>query len=470
MLRSEPRLAQDVLDELDRLDAALHADRHGANDVPPGAHAGTTDPATGLARDPAASIGRGAEDPDRSPEDLDALDHELLALAADVRATRPAFDTGTRMRLEARVQEAKAAPAPRARRFTTDRRWRAGLALAAVAAVAIPVGTVMTSGDGGLSQDLGGDTAPQAMSESSTTAAAGPADASDSAAAAPTDPSATTESLGGSSGTRSGEGDLEKFSRRLSPGSTTVAPSPPGTPTTKQAPLGAPRQVIRDVEQTVRINPGDVAKSAERVTTIVQDAGGYLGSSEVRERGSAAGGTFQVVVPTGRLDATVAALSRIGRPVRLERSSSDVTDQATSLDDQLKDLRADRAAARLALARTVDPDRRAARRRELTLLSSRVAGLQGQREQLRRQTSTSRIDLRLTTSKAAGDDPAPPVDDGSWGIGDAWDDAGRVLEVGGGVVLIGAVVLVPLAGLLGFGLVVRRRAAARGRDAAIDAT
>ena len=30
------------------------------------------------------------------------------------------------------------------------------------------------------------------------------------------------------------------------------------------------------------------------------------------ERGSAAGGTFQVVVPTGRLDATVAALSACG--------------------------------------------------------------------------------------------------------------------------------------------------------------
>jgi hypothetical protein len=227
--------------------------------------------------------------------------------------------------------------------------------------------------------------------------------------------------------------------------------------------------VVRDVTQTVRIAPGDVARSAARVTTIVQDAGGDLGSSEVRERGPQAGGTFQVVVPTARLDATVAALSRIGRPVRLERSSTDVTDQAVSLYDQLGDLRADRAAARLALAKTVSESRRAARRRELNLLSSRIARLQGQRDELRRQTSTSRIDLRLTTSKAAEDETAPAVDDGSWGIGDAWRDAGRVLEVGGGVTLVGGVVAIPLVALLALGLLLRRRVAARRRQDVIDA-
>lgn len=449
MLRSEPRLPQDVLDELDRLDAALHAD-HGGAGAPSDRSDGT------------------------APDDLD---RELLALVADVRAARPELDPGTRMRLEARVQDAKATPDPRTRRFTADRRWRAGLALAAVAAVAIPVGGVVLDGGNGSNGDV--------VAEMSAQPTSGPGRASDSAAAPGATGGSTTESAEDSSelrspdgmaqapsttsGGSSADGERDRFSRQLSPGATTVAPSPPDVPTPKQAPLGAPRQVIRDVEQTVRINPGDVAKSAERVTTIVQDAGGYLGSSEVRERGSAAGGTFQVVVPTGRLDATVAALSKIGRPVRLERSSSDVTDQATSLDDQLKDLRADRAAARLALARAVDPGKRAARRRELTLLSSRVAGLQGRRDQLRRQTSTSRIDLRLTTSRSASDDAAPPVDDGSWGIGDAWDDAGRVLEVGGGVALVGGVVLVPLAGLVGLGLLVRRRAAARSREGTIDA-
>jgi len=474
VLRSEPRLTPEVQDDLDRLDAALLADRHGAGTGSVPLDADLRADAAGV--DPHADRAGGAGGPATPPDDLD---RELLALVADVRATRPELDAGTRMRLEVRVQDAKAASRPRrAPRLTTDRRWRAGLALAAVVAVAIPVGVAMTSGEGGLSGDLGGDDATSlAMGESATTAAPGSSQddaAGAGSAAAPSSPE-TTEAPSATSGSSSGELERQSIpeSTQDTTDSMTVPPSPsPSTtavpPTTRQAPLDATRRVIRDVEQTVRIEPGQVARAADRVTGIVQGAGGYLGASEVRERGPRAGGTFQVVVPTSRLDETVAALSRIGRPVRLERSSTDVTDQAVSLDDQLGDLRADRSAARLALARTVGEARRAARRRELNLLSSRIAALQGQRDALRRQTSTSRIDLRLTTTKAAEDEAPPAVDDGSWGIGDAWSDAGRVLEVGGGVLLVGGVIVVPLAALLALGLGLRRRAAGRRRDGVID--
>jgi hypothetical protein len=447
VLRSDPRLTPEVEDELDRLDAALHA----------------------FADDPDAAGGAAEDD----------LDAELLGLVADVRSTRPELDAGARMRLEERVQAAKEAPQRRTLtgRLPADRRWRMGLAAAAVVAVAIPVGVVVKGGD---DQPAAIDAMAQATSaESATSAGSSSSGGGNGAARQPADATALSAkpdadsagSLAGAEGALDNlegksrqSGPVTSLSREIAPSTTTIAPAP----TTKKAPLDAKRRVIKDVEQTVRINPGDVAKSAERVTTIVQDAGGYLGSSEVRERGSNAGGTFQVVVPTGRLDATVAALSKIGRPVRLERSSTDVTDQATSLADQLADLRSDRAAARLALAKTVDPAKRAARRRELTLLSSRVASLQGQVDALRRQTATSRIDLRLTTTKAAEDEPVPAVDDGKWGIGDAWHDAGRVLEVGGGVVLIGGVIVLPLIALGGLGLALRRRGDARRRAAVID--
>ncbi|MEV4422756.1 DUF4349 domain-containing protein [Patulibacter sp. NPDC049589] len=442
MLRSEPRLDPDVVDELDRLDAALHA---------------------------AAS--------DDADPPLDDLDRELRALVADVRAGRPELDVGARMRIEERVQAAKAAPPRRTfgSRMPADRRWRAGLAAAVVVAVALPVGVAVRGG----SSSGTGDSVTSAVALSADPGTQeGPASAAPSAGSG--DSATSSGSSAGSAASSASASGLRRLSREsgtidlqsrsgsatadsAAPSTTSIAPAP-----TKQAPLDAKRRVIRDVDQTVRVEPGQVARSAERVTTIVQDAGGYLASSQIRERGARAGGTFQVVVPTGRLDATVAALSRIGRPVRLQRSSTDVTDQAASLADQLADLRADRSAARLQLAKTVDPARRAARRRELNLLSSRVAALQGQVDQLRSQTATSRIDLRLTTTKAAEDEPVPVADDDSWGIGDAWGDAGRVLEVGGGVLLIGGVIVLPLAALGGLGLVIRRRAAARRREAVID--
>ncbi|WP_026910081.1 DUF4349 domain-containing protein [Patulibacter minatonensis] len=484
MLRSEPRLTPEVEDDLDRLDAALHAFV-----ADPDAARRSADPDGPRITDAGGSDGAGGPSAPGT-SDADELDAELLALVADVRAARPELDVGAKMRLEERVQAAKEAPQRRTivGRMPADRRWRLGLAAAAVVAVAIPVGVVVKGDDGSgrptvdamaQSTSAGGSSAG-AASESATTAgsaaSAAPSTTSGSSAGETGRQSADSTELRSSSGDGIDSGAVASPSPRalsttdeapsdgVSRLSREIAPSP----TTKQAPLDAPRRVIKDVEQTVRINPGDVATSAERVMTIVQDAGGYLGSSEVRERGSRAGGTFQVVVPTRRLDSTVAALSKIGRPVRLERSSTDVTDQATSLADQLADLRSDRAAARLALAKTVDPAKRAARRRELTLLSSRVASLQGQVDQLRRQTATSRIDLRLTTTKAAEDEAVPAVDDGRWGIGDAWHDAGRVLEVGGGVVLIGGVIVLPLIALGGLGLALRRRGEARRRQTVID--
>jgi hypothetical protein len=449
-----------MLDELGRLDVAL----------------------AGEAAGPSAADRAGSnDDPAPAGDGVDDLDRELRALVADVRATRPGLDAGARMRLEDRVQAAKAAPAPRrAPRLTADRRWRAGLALAAIVVVALPLGAVVREGgsdDGATAESASGaiTTAAPATADSSSdqggpTSTAGRPDVAGDAVE-------QSRSSGSAASTGSGSSPAPEPEPRSAAGDASGSPSSsgasggssssPAPPTTKAAPLSSARRVVRDVRQTVRVAPGQVAAAAARVTAVVQDAGGYLASSEVRERGASAGGTFAVVVPTGRLDATVAALSRIGRPVRLERSATDVTDQATSLDDRLADLRAERSAARLALARTVDPARRAARRRELTLLSSRVAALQGQRDDLRRRTATSTIALRVTTAKGAGATPLP-VDDGSWGIGDAWDDAGRVLEVGGGVVLLGGVVVLPLLLLGGGALVLRRRAAGRRRDALID--
>jgi hypothetical protein len=403
VLRSDRHLDPAIQDELDALDAALRGEDPVAGD---GERAGVG----GTLREPGAG---GGEAPRH--------DGALATLVADVRAARPELDAGARARLDERAAETRttrrgAAVAGRARRR------RLGLALAAVAAVAVPVGGLATTGW------LGGDDSGETMAVKSS-AELDPQSAPGADASAP------------------------------APASGARTPAPGGPPD-----LAAQRRVIRDVRQTVRVAPDGVARAAGRVSTVAEDAGGYLASSSVRERGPRAGGSFDVVVPVGRLDETVAALGRIGRPVRLSRSSVDVTEQAASLQDRLDDERADRAALRLQLARTVDPDRRAARRRELRLRSSRVARLEAQRDELRGRTATARIALRLTTREESAAVPPPKVDDGRWGLDDAWGDAGRVVEVGAGVALVGAVVLLPVALLLAGAVVLRRRAAAAGRD------
>lgn len=422
MLRSDRRLDPAIQDELDALDAALRGDPSVCGGAPDGDAAGRGEPSS-------------------------SDDGLLTALVADVRAVRPALDADARARLEERADETRTARRGAAVTGTARRR-RLALALATVVAVAVPAGGVATQGW------LGGK-------ERQATRLSGGTDE-----ALPEASPQSSTSAGGDAARREPEsGDVPRpeatagASASAASGSSSASPSAGAAPDLSQA-----RRVIRDVRQTVRVAPDGVARAAARVATVAEDAGGYLASSSVRERGSRAGGSFDVVVPVGRLDETVAALGRIGRPVRLSRSSTDVTEQAASLEDRLDDERADRAALRLQLARTVDADRRAARRRELRLLSSRIAGLEAQRDALRGRTATARIALRLTTQRESAAAPAPELDDGRWGLGDAWRDAGRVVEVGAGAVLLGAVVLLPVALLLVGIAVLRRRSAAAGRD------
>ncbi|MFA4928186.1 MAG: DUF4349 domain-containing protein [Patulibacter sp.] len=211
--------------------------------------------------------------------------------------------------------------------------------------------------------------------------------------------------------------------------------------------------MIRDARQTVRVERSKVAAAAGRVSDVVADQGGYIGASSVSEAASSPRAEFEIVVPSARLDATIAAIGRIGKPVRLERSSVDVTDQRVSIDDRLRDLRADRASVRLQLARATAADRRSAKRRELRLLSSRIARLEREQRELRGQTSTARLSLRLTTTRG-GAATSPVEDDGRWGLSDAWDDAGRVLQVVAGVALIAVAILLPVAILIGLLIVV----------------
>ncbi len=63
----------------------------------------------------------------------------------------------------------------------------------------------------------------------------------------------------------------------------------------------------------------------------------------------------------------------------------------------------------------------------------------------------------------SGDD-----DDDGWSFGDALDDAGRVLEVGAGVALISAAVLLPLAIIAAIAYVVVAAANRRARERALD--
>lgn len=404
--------------------------------------------------------------------DADA-DQTLSALVEDVRAVRPTLDAEARERLEQRARAA----ADGARKRPTGtrapggfaRRRRLVLAVAAVLVAAVPVAGVVLREESG---ELASSTADLSSVDPTTKAGSAPEPGEDLvleekslAGRAPGAPGgeAITESRPlASAGETAGAGSTEPSpapsTGRTSPGSAGSSGSGGG--------LAKDRSVVREARQVVRVEPSAVAVAARKVAEIVAGQGGYVDASSVSEGGSSPRAVFGIVVPSARLDATITAIGRIGKPVDLERMTSDVTDQRASIDDRLRDLRADRSAVRLQLARATDADQRAAKRRELRLLSSRIARLEGEQRELRGQVSTARLSLELTTDRH--DSAASPTgDDDRWGLSTAWHDAGRVLEVIGGILLLAAVALIPLAVVVGLTAVAIGRLTANRKNRTI---
>lgn len=426
------QLDADVQDELDRLEAALHGEA-----------------------------------------DADPL---LRALVEDVRAARPTLDADARERVEDRVRAASdgagagVPPFSRTSGGFGRRRWRVATVVAVVVVAAVPVAGVVLREESGEVASMAVDESrvEDPMSGSGSVTRVPASKGGSVAENLASEPHVQEQSLSGEVPTLDSRArDRASPEPAPSAGRTSSGSASSAGSASSGTSLRKDRSAIRDARQTVRVARSGVAAATSKVAEVVADQDGYVSSSSVSETGGSPRAEFEIVVPSARLDATIAAIGRIGTPVRLERSSVDVTDQRVSIDDRLRDLRADRSSVRLQLARATEPKQRAAKRRELRLLSSRIARLEGEQRELRGQVSTARLSLRLTTVR--GDAATSPADDdGRWGLADAWDDAGRVLQVVGGVLLIAAVVLVPLAAIVGLLLLGGRRLASNRKNRTID--
>ena len=180
-------------------------------------------------------------------------------------------------------------------------------------------------------------------------------------------------------------------------------------------------------------------------------------------RSEAAGGeaTFDLRIPTERLDHALAALSRLGHvPARtqsLRTSRRSFTSRAGAPDRRPR--RAPRPAAR---ARPRPTTQNAGRQPQGAAAHRRRAGspaLKGELSSLRRRADLSRVDRHRARRRHRG---ARTGGAGTWTPGDAAGDALRVLEVLAGVALVALAVLVPLA-LLGAAVALAVRGARRRR-------
>ena len=131
-----------------------------------------------------------------------------------------------------------------------------------------------------------------------------------------------------------------------------------------------------------------------------------------------------------------------------------MTDQRERLEALVRDARADREGLRSRLAKATTDKERARLRGLLDRASRRVTSRTRDLNQLGAEVSYATVDLSIEGDRSSGAIADP---DDRWTPGDALSDAGRVLEVVAGVLLIAGAVLLPIAVLIVLAMLGRPR-------------
>lgn len=256
-------------------------------------------------------------------------------------------------------------------------------------------------------------------------------------------PDRTAPSADGASRAESNSAAAGEASGAASEASSTTFAAPEQT-LGSEAPAVSPpfhhRAVERSAEITLAADPKDVDDDASRVFEAVHANNGIVMRSSTQEgRPGEAGATFELLIPSARLDDAMAAFSEIDAVRSRHEATADITAPTASSADLLKESRAriDSLLAQLEAAETEEEQEaiEAELRHERRHAGRLAAGL----SHLHKRADFSRVSLRIETGgkESSGG--------GAWGIDDALHDAGHVLTVAAAVILVALAILGPIA-------------------------
>jgi len=201
------------------------------------------------------------------------------------------------------------------------------------------------------------------------------------------------------------------------------------------------RAVERSAEITLAADPKDVDDDASRVFEAVHANNGIVMRSSTEEgRPGEAGATFELLIPSAKLEDAMAAFSEIDAVRSRHEATADITAPTVSAAELLKESRAriDSLLSQLEAAETEEEQE--AIEAELRHERRHASRLAGQLDHLHKRADFSRVSLQIETG--GGDESSGS---GTWGIDDAFHDAGHVLTVAAAVTLVALAVLAPIA-------------------------
>jgi len=398
-----------------------------------------------------------------SGEPVDPTHGELEDLVREVRATAPEMTPGFAARLQEEVRSgfptSQERPPLRDRRALAGRRWMLLPAAGSLAAVIVALVIVLGAGSSETITTFSGKATTLPVERDAQTEEASPSSG------------ATADSADGSAD-RANAAPAQR-ARRSAPSSAapSVSPPPPaassnpaGPSTTAIAPART-RKVERSAVLALRTPEGEFERTTDAVIATVSRFGGIVASSQIGASDSTGGeATFDLRIPTERLDRALAALSKLGHVTERNQSLQDITASFASAQERLTDARAERRGLLRALERATTQSAIASLKAQLRTVSSRIAGVKGELSSLRRRADLSRVDLTVRGSGVSGG----ATGGGDWTPGDAAADALRVIEVFAGVMLVALAVLAPLGLIAGLGVLVVRMGRRRRRESALD--
>ncbi|MBA2764978.1 MAG: DUF4349 domain-containing protein [Thermoleophilaceae bacterium] len=224
--------------------------------------------------------------------------------------------------------------------------------------------------------------------------------------------------------------------------------------------LGArERKVQRSASMTIGAPADELTTVGRSIADTARRHDGFVLSSTLTT-GEAAGrgGYFDLRVPVGELDATIAELSDLGEVRALTQDELDVTSSFESVEDQLKAALAERRGLLRRLENAATDTEAATIRSQLRRANRDVDSIRAQQRQLERQTAFAGISVTL--EKGSGETGSATAE--------AFDDAIEILTGALGLLIRALAVLIPLALVGGVAYAAGRRLRRRRRESALD--
>ena len=249
-----------------------------------------------------------------------------------------------------------------------------------------------------------------------------------------------------------------------------IAPpaTPPSTGTASPKADGRSARKVEHSASLVLASPSDeVARTADGIIRVTDGLGGFVVSSSVSSTQGGGSGTFELRIPSAKLQQGLAQLSRLANVRERQEARQDITASFVSARERLADARAERAGLLRALAKADTLDESRALRARLRTVSSRIAAAKSDLARVNNRADYSTVMVTLVGDDSATDPGAGG--DGTWTPGDAARDALRVLEVAAGVALIALAVALPLGLIAGLAVLTGRAVTRRRRERVLDA-